>query len=63
MLEPLAPWYAASPESEWEFETDEDRAVLTSAGTQSSVTVRPRLCLSGSIWTRPQFGPVLIPAS
>ena len=26
MLEPLAPWYAASPESEWEFETDEDRA-------------------------------------
>ena len=28
MLEPLAPWYAASPESEWEFETDEDRASL-----------------------------------
>ena len=26
MLEPLAPWYAASPEDEWEFETDEDRA-------------------------------------
>jgi G3E family GTPase len=27
-LEPLAPWYAAIPESEWEFESDVDRAAL-----------------------------------
>ncbi|TDT17944.1 G3E family GTPase [Ilumatobacter fluminis] len=30
MLEPLAPWYAALPESEWEFESDTDRAELES---------------------------------
>ena len=30
MLEPLAPWYAALPESEWEFESEEDRAELES---------------------------------
>lgn len=27
-LEPLAEWYAAQPEHDWEFETDEDRAEL-----------------------------------
>ena len=32
MLEPLAPWYAASPESEWEFETDEDRSSFDELG-------------------------------
>jgi len=30
MLEPLAAWYAATPEDEWEFETEEDRADLQS---------------------------------
>jgi G3E family GTPase len=28
MLEPLASWYAATPEDEWELETDEERAEL-----------------------------------
>ena len=28
MLEPLAPWYAATPEDEWDLETDEERAEL-----------------------------------
>ena len=27
-LEPLAPWYAATAEDEWDFETEEDRAEL-----------------------------------
>ncbi len=30
MLEPMSVWYAAVPESEWEFESDEDAADLTS---------------------------------
>ncbi|MEM7341162.1 MAG: GTP-binding protein [Actinomycetota bacterium] len=30
MLEPLALWYAAMPETDWEFETDEDREDLLS---------------------------------
>ncbi len=30
MLEPLAPWYAATPEDEWELESDEERADLES---------------------------------
>ena len=28
MLEPMSPWYAAMPEEEWEFESDEDRVDL-----------------------------------
>ena len=28
MLEPLAPWYASTPEDEWDLETDEERAEL-----------------------------------
>ncbi|MEM9745506.1 MAG: GTP-binding protein [Actinomycetota bacterium] len=28
MIEPLAPWFAATPEDEWEFESDEERADL-----------------------------------
>ena len=28
MLEPLAPWYASTPEDEWGLETDEERAEL-----------------------------------
>ncbi|MFV0309581.1 MAG: GTP-binding protein [Desertimonas sp.] len=28
MLEPLAPWYAATPQDEWEFESDDERADL-----------------------------------
>ena len=30
MLEPLAPWYASTPEDEWGLETDEERAELES---------------------------------
>ena len=56
MLEPLAEWMAAVPESEWEFETPEDRIAFDERWIRSLGTVRPRLSSSASIWTKTRSG-------